>query len=86
MIASVVTVAWRPFLDPLHLHQHWWALLPLLALGIAIIYKAIRLPETNLRERYWREVIIMTLQIVIAMIALGFATYLLVEVYRPMVR
>ncbi|MBC7834968.1 MAG: hypothetical protein H7Y88_07690 [Phycisphaerales bacterium] len=86
LLYALPALAWRPFIDPISLHEQWWALLPLLALGISVIYKAVRLPDQALRERAAREVLIMTIQIVAAMIALALASYLLVEVYRPIVR
>jgi hypothetical protein len=85
-LCALPVLAWRPFIDPIDLHDQWWAMLPLLALGISIIYKAVRLPPAPLRERVVKEVLIMTIQIVGAMVALAFASYLLVEVYRPLVR
>ncbi|MBX3386430.1 MAG: hypothetical protein KF768_07655 [Phycisphaeraceae bacterium] len=71
-------MGYRPFIDPISLHEHWfWLLLPM-ALGVSIVYKAIRLRDM---ERYWRAVMIMTVQIVVGMIVLGIASYLLVAVY-----
>ncbi|HYE02043.1 MAG TPA: hypothetical protein VD963_02280 [Phycisphaerales bacterium] len=74
----LLLAAWRPFLDPVQLHRHWWFLLIPLALGISVTYKAIRLRTL---ERYWREVVAMTVQIVLAMLALAAGVYLLVELY-----
>jgi hypothetical protein len=77
--ASLI-LAWRPFLDPLDLHEYWWAFLFPLSLGISIAYKAVRLRNLN---GYMREVIIMTAQIVLAMILLGIACFLLLEYVLP---
>lgn len=72
--------AWTPFIDPLpvNFHDAWWILLPPLALAIAMTYKAVRL---NRLDAYWKQVGIMTAQIVLGMIALALALHLLVEVY-----
>ena len=38
-------LAYRPFLDPLDLHNHWlWLVVPLV-LGIATVYKTLKLPK-----------------------------------------
>jgi hypothetical protein len=76
-----VVLAWRPFLDPLNLHEYWWAFLVPLSLGIAVAYKAVRLRE--LGAAYWRAVVIMTAQIVLAMILLGAAMFVLLEFVIP---
>lgn len=74
---------YRPFIDPVELHEYWWILLLPMSIGIAIAYKAVRVrstPEGNLIG-YWRAVTVMTGQILAAMILLGVASYLLVEVF-----
>lgn len=82
----------RPFLDPMDLHGAiWlggWTLLVPLALGIAIIYKAVRVPEAEHRPEgkgwwsvYCRQTFILAVQIIASMIALAAAAYLFVEVY-----
>lgn len=73
--------SWRPFLDPLDLHAWWWAFLPPLALGISVAYKAVRMPTL---EGYRRAVLVMTLQIIAAMILLGVAAFLFVEYVAPL--
>jgi hypothetical protein len=73
-------LAWRPFLDPLHLHAYWWAFLLPLALGISIAYKAVR--TFDMRD-YWREVAVMTAQIVLAMILLGIGMFIFVDFLLP---
>lgn len=65
----------RPFIDPLELHQWWFLLLIPMSLFVSMTYKAVRSP--NLKD-YWRQVLIMFAQIIVGMIALGAATYLLV--------
>ena len=72
----------RPFIDPLEMHGSWWLLLPPLALGIAMVYKAVKLKDLS---RYWFQVVVMTLQIIAGMLLLGVASYLLVELFVPLV-
>ncbi len=84
-------VPYRPFVDPLDLRDAWWFMLIPMALGIAIVYKAVRVKETvpavNGKEpagwwvRYLLAVGIMAVQIVVGMAALAAASYLLVEVF-----
>jgi hypothetical protein len=73
-----LTLAWRPFLDPIDAHRWWYLLLIPLALGVSMAYKAVR--TQNLR-RYPIEVVIMTGQVVLGMIALAAASYILVELF-----
>jgi len=74
-------LAWIPFIQPLNLFHEWWyLLLAPLALGISIIYKAVRSPNLH---GYWRETLVMTAQIVLAMIALALMITLLVQVVIP---
>lgn len=75
---AVLTAAWRPFLDPLPLHQLGWVLLIPMALGIAVVYKAVRVRTF---AGFWREVGVMTAQIVLSMILLGAAVYIFIEYY-----
>lgn len=69
---------YRPFLDPLDVHNWWWVMLLPMAFGIAVVYKAVRLKDLR---GYWLAVLSLTFQIVAGMVLLGAATYLLVEVY-----
>ena len=74
-------LAYIPFLTPINAFHDWWfLLLPLLALGIAMIYKAIYLPTL---EQYWRKVGVMTLQIVIGIIGLAILLTLVVQIGIP---
>jgi hypothetical protein len=74
-------LAWRPFLDPLDLHTYWWAFLFPLSFLISLTYRAVRLRDLS---NYWRAVLIMTVQIIIAVIALGAAAFIFVEFLVPM--
>lgn len=72
---------YRPFLDPMEIHEYWWLTLIPLALGISMAYKAIRLEDLS---RFWGQALLMTAQVVAGMIGLAIAAYLVVEliVYR----
>ncbi len=74
-------LAWRPFLDPLDLHPYWWAFLVPLSFLISMTYRAVRMRDLH---GYWRGVAVMTVQIILAMIALGAASFLFVEYLIPM--
>ena len=74
-------LAYIPFLRPLNFVHEWWYLLVVpLCFGLSMIYKAMRV--RNL-DRYWREVITMTLQIILGLIALAIALQILVQLIIP---
>jgi hypothetical protein len=75
-------LAWRPFLDPLNAYRVWWAFLVPLSFGIAVAYKAVRLSTL---QGYWRQVFIMTAQIVLTMVLLGIGAYIVLQVLVPLV-
>jgi hypothetical protein len=73
---------YRPFIDPLEVHGWWWWMLLPMSLGIAVVYKAVRVKSiTETWGPYVREVALMTGQIVLGMVLLVAASYGLVEVY-----
>jgi hypothetical protein len=74
--------AWRPFRDPIELHDYWWALLVPMALGVALVYKAVRNPKL---ERFWQSVAVMTTQVIAGMVLLGVASYLIVMWFIPFI-
>lgn len=80
------TLAFAPFLEPLNaLHGPWaWMLLPL-ALGIAVIFRAIREPEHRFWPRYIRGVAMLTLKITLGVLLLGVAFHLFARVWLPLV-
>lgn len=81
MSASPSILAWTPFVHPMPgVQSHWLWLLPILVLGIAMMYKAIRV-ETL--DRWPREVAMMVGQVVLAFIGLAVGLYLLVQVIVP---
>ena len=67
-------------LDPLPIGEYWPFLLIPLALGISIAYKAVRVGS---REAYLKSVVMMTTQIVLAMIAMGVAAYVFIWFVIP---
>jgi len=79
---SSTPLPWRPFIDPIDIHSHWYWLLIPMALGISVVYKAIRLQTL---DRYWFQVLNMTVQIVVAMIMLGAASAFIVLKFAPFI-
>lgn len=70
----------RFFLEPLPIQEQWWLTLIPLALLVSVAYKAVRVRTFR---GFWGQVLMMTVQIIVAMIALGVAFYLFVEVIVP---
>lgn len=80
MIAGLL--AYVPFVQPLNIFHAWsYVLLVPLAFGISVIYKALRMRRL---DGFWRHVLIMTTQIVLAMIALAVGLTIVVEVVVPL--
>ena len=72
---------YAPFLDPINAFQQWWYLLLIpLCFGIAMVYRALKMPSL---DRYWQGVSMMTVQIVLAMVALAVMLVVLVQVIVP---
>lgn len=69
---------YRPFLDPVDIHGAWWALLPVMAVFISLVYKAVKHKDLS---TYWRAVGKMTLEIVGGMALLAVASYVVVEIF-----
>jgi len=69
-------LAYRPFLDPLPLHDWWLALLLPLTLAIAVVYKTLKLESL---ERLWPEVARLTGTIVLALAGAAVALYYVTE-------
>lgn len=76
----MITLAWRPFLDPIDAHSWWFLLLIPLALGISMSYRAVKLRSL---DRYWSRVAIMTAQIVLSIVALAIVSFLVIQVINP---
>jgi hypothetical protein len=71
---------WRPFLDPVIIHDSWYFLIIPMAFLMSMAYKAVRCHDMR---RYWRAVIAMTIQVVLGMIALGAGFWMLIEFVLP---
>jgi hypothetical protein len=76
MLHLHTSLAYRPFLDPLDLHDHWvWLLIPLVY-AIALVYKTLKLPV--LRKPF-REAASLSAYILIVMALAAVAIHLLNE-------
>tara|TARA_Y100001933_G_scaffold166453_1_gene164702 strand:+ start:31 stop:282 length:252 start_codon:yes stop_codon:yes gene_type:complete len=76
----VAVLAWRPFLDPIDLHDAWfWLLIPL-ALLIAIAYKAVRVPDI---ANFWRQTLLFSAQIILGIVGLFAAALVTLNVILP---
>ena len=78
-------LAYTPFVDPLTEWSQgvvdvWWLTLPLLAFATAIAYKATRSERLG---KFWRSVIVMTLQITLAMLGIVVLIGVIAEVVVP---
>ena len=75
-------LAWIPFLSPMNwIQSAWYLLLIPLALGVSMIYKAMRVTDIH---AYWRQVGVMTLQVVLAITGLAVSLILFVRYIIPM--
>lgn len=74
-------LAWVPFRDPMPVYNWWYFLLIPLALGISLVYKALRVHDLR---SLWVQTLVMTLQVVLGMVALAIVLVLLVEFAIPM--
>ena len=76
------SLAYTPMLDPMPLSgMTWWLTLLPLALGIAVVYKAIKLEDMR---RYTKQVVMMTTQIVVVMVVLAFGIQVMVGWVVPL--
>lgn len=77
-----ITLAWIPLFDPINFFQDWWFLLAVpMAFLVSMIYKAMRV---RLLYIYWRQVIFLTIQILMGMTGLMLSLYVLIEWVVPM--
>lgn len=81
LAAATAARPYRPFIDPINLHDRWWLTLLPLALGISLAYKAIRVKTF---DGYAKQVLLMTAQIIGGMILLSAILYVFVDVIVPM--
>ena len=80
-MTGVLADGYIPFLDPINAVHVWWYVLVIpLSFGVSVIYRALRVPNL---DHFWRGVGIMTVQIVVAMVALAILLLILVETVVP---
>ncbi|MFM1830418.1 MAG: hypothetical protein RLZZ558_758 [Planctomycetota bacterium] len=78
----MIMAAWTPLLQPLPGAIHWWWIMVVpMVLGVSVVWKAVRLPAMH---RYWREVAMMSMQVLLGMVALAAGLMILVRVIVPM--
>jgi len=77
---SATAASWRPFLDPITIHDSWYFMIVPMAFLMSMAYKAVRCHDM---KRYWRAVIAMTIQVVLGMISLGAGFWILIEYVLP---
>lgn len=75
-MSLLVSLAYRPFLEPLHIERYWYLLIVPISFFIAMAYKAVRVSDLR---RYWLGVGVLTVQIVLGMAALGVFAFLFVQ-------
>jgi hypothetical protein len=68
--------------DPLDAHGVWWLTVLPLAIGISMAYKGARVKTF---EAYWRNVVMMTVQVVVALVGLAALSYVVLELIVPRV-
>jgi hypothetical protein len=82
LASPAVLSVWRPFIDPIDAHRTWFMLLIPMAFFISMVYKAVRLPDL---ASYWRQVIVMTVQIILGIIALGAVIFVFIQYIAPLI-
>lgn len=75
-----IVLTYIPFVDPIDAHRWWFLLLIPMAIGVSMVYKAVRMRSLT---RYWRHVAGMSASIILGIIVLGAATYVLIEWIVP---
>lgn len=69
-----LVLGYRPFLDPLPLHDYWLILLLPLVFAVALVYKAIKLDDLN---HLWKQSLNLAGQIIVFMILAAAGLWLL---------
>ncbi|MFM9957792.1 MAG: hypothetical protein ACKVZJ_06930 [Phycisphaerales bacterium] len=75
-------LSYVPFLQPLALHDWWWFTLVPMSFFIALAYKGVRMKSLEARA-FWRAVLVMSAQVVLALMALAFGLFVFVEFVVP---
>lgn len=78
-------LAYTPFLDPLPgVPRFWWLLVVPLSFGVAMSWKAVRGPSLSKGlGPYWKAVVSMTVQVVLAVAGIAVGLFILVQVLLP---
>lgn len=76
----LLELAYRPFLDPLPAQSLWYLFLVPLALGISVVYKAVRVGDM---KHFQRAVAVMTAQVILGIIGLAALAFVLFIVIAP---
>jgi len=77
---TTTLLAYTPFLDPLNIESWWYFTLIPLAFFVSMAYKAVRVQSF---DHYWRNVLMMTIQIVLGIVGLGLLMFLLITQIMP---
>ena len=78
---SGITLAYRPFIDALSIHDQWYWLIVPMVLFIAIGYKAVRVGDM---KGYWKNVFVFVVQVLGVMVVLAVAFTIVITVLVPM--
>ncbi len=82
MNALAAMLAWIPVIEPMPGVERWWMLLVVpLSFGIALIYKALRMPKL---DHVWRGAGVMTVQILLGLFGLALLFLVVVQIVVPM--
>lgn len=84
-LPMLAMLAYTPFLDPLPGTTHfWWFLVVPLSFGVAMSWKAVRGPSlSNGLAAYWKAVITMVVQVVLAVVGIAVGLFILVQMVLP---
>jgi hypothetical protein len=76
-----LTLAYRPFIDALSIHDQWYLLIVPMVFFVAVGYKAVRVGEM---KGYWRNVFAFVVQVLGVMAVLAIAFTIVITVLVPM--
>ncbi len=74
--AAILATAWRPLLDPLPLHTVWPLLLLPLIWALAVVYKAIKMPDLR---HVWRQASLLAAQMLGLLVLAAIALWMISE-------
>lgn len=76
-----LVLGWRPFIDPVDAHAWWFLLLLPIAFLVSLAWKSVRVDDV---KKLPRPVVVMTAQVILAMLGLGLAAFVGLVVVLPM--